>query len=58
VAGRREKAEGEVVSEFEDWEDLRAELHDGDEEALAAERAQTEAWISAYHLAESASDWA
>ena len=40
------------MSEFEDWEDLRAELHDGDDEALAAERARTEAWISAYHLAE------
>jgi hypothetical protein len=25
------------MSEFHDWEDLRAELHDGDEEALAAE---------------------
>ncbi|MET8151054.1 helix-turn-helix domain-containing protein [Actinoplanes sp. NPDC049668] len=41
-----------LVSEFHDWDDLRAELHDGDDEALAAERARTEAWISAYHLAE------
>jgi hypothetical protein len=24
------------VSEFENWEDLRAELHDGDDDALAA----------------------
>jgi hypothetical protein len=43
LAGRREKAEGGLVSEFQDWEDLRAQLHDGDDEALAAERARTEA---------------
>jgi DNA-binding XRE family transcriptional regulator len=40
------------MTEFHDWEDLRAELHDGNDEALAAERARTEAWSSAYHLAE------
>ncbi|MEV7625515.1 helix-turn-helix transcriptional regulator [Actinoplanes sp. NPDC089786] len=40
------------MSEFHDWDDLRAELHDGDDEALAAERARTEAWVSAFHLAE------
>lgn len=38
--------------EFHDWEDARAELDDGDEVALEAERARTEAWVSAYHLAE------
>jgi DNA-binding XRE family transcriptional regulator len=31
---------------------VRAELHDGDEAALAAERARTEAWAHAFHLAE------
>jgi DNA-binding XRE family transcriptional regulator len=31
---------------------VRAELHDGDDEELAAERSRTEAWISAFHLAE------
>jgi DNA-binding XRE family transcriptional regulator len=41
-----------VASEFHDWDDVRAELHDGDEAALVAERARTEAWISAFHLAE------
>jgi DNA-binding XRE family transcriptional regulator len=40
------------MTEFHDWEDIRAELHDGDDNALASERARTEAWISAYHLAE------
>lgn len=40
------------MTEFHDWEDIRAELHDGDDEALATERARTEAWISAFHLAE------
>ncbi|HWB37684.1 MAG TPA: helix-turn-helix transcriptional regulator, partial [Rugosimonospora sp.] len=40
------------MSDFHDWSDVRAELHDGDDAALAAERARTEAWISAYHLAE------
>lgn len=34
------------MTEFHDWEDIRAELDDGDEEALAAERARTEAWVS------------
>jgi DNA-binding XRE family transcriptional regulator len=40
------------MAEFQDWDDLRAELHDGDEEALDAERARTEAWAKAFHLAE------
>jgi len=40
------------MTDFHDWNDIRAELFDGDTEALAAERARTEAWISAYHLAE------
>lgn len=40
------------MTEYFDWEDVRAELHDGDDEALALERARTEAWISAYHRAE------
>ncbi|CUU60008.1 DNA-binding transcriptional regulator, XRE-family HTH domain [Parafrankia irregularis] len=40
------------MTEFHDWDDIRAELHDGDEETLAAERGRTEAWISAFHLAE------
>ena len=40
------------MSEFHDWDDLRAELHDGDDDALAAEHARTEAWVSAFHLAE------
>ncbi|WP_093406612.1 helix-turn-helix domain-containing protein [Micromonospora sediminimaris] len=30
----------------------RAELHDGADDALDVERARTEAWISAFHLAE------
>jgi DNA-binding XRE family transcriptional regulator len=37
---------------FYDWDEVRAELHDGDEVALAAERARTEAWAHAFHLAE------
>ena len=38
--------------EFHNWEDVRADLHDGDDAALTAERSRTEAWISAFHLAE------
>jgi len=41
-----------VSTEFHEWEDIRAELHDGDDAALAAERARTEAWVKAFHLAE------
>ncbi|HEX6499001.1 MAG TPA: helix-turn-helix transcriptional regulator [Micromonosporaceae bacterium] len=41
-----------MTGEFHDWEDVRAELHDGDETALAAERSRTEAWVNAFHLAE------
>jgi len=37
---------------FHDWTDIRAELFDGDAEALTAERARTEAWINAHHLTE------
>jgi DNA-binding XRE family transcriptional regulator len=40
------------MSQFHDWEDVRAELDDGNEAALAEERARTEAWVSAFHLAE------
>ena len=40
------------MTEFPDWEDIRAELDDGDTVALSAERARTEARISAFHLAE------
>ncbi|MET7880829.1 transcriptional regulator [Micromonospora profundi] len=40
------------MSQFHDWDDIRADLHDGDDEALDAERARTEAWINAFHLAE------
>lgn len=40
------------MSDFHDWNDIRAELHDGDDEALDGERARTKAWISAFHLAE------
>ena len=40
------------MTEFFDWDDIRAELDDGDATALAEERTRTEAWISAYHLAE------
>jgi hypothetical protein len=40
------------MTDFHDWDDVRAELHDGDDEALVVERARTEAWVSAFHLAE------
>ncbi|NJP35856.1 helix-turn-helix domain-containing protein [Micromonospora thermarum] len=40
------------MTDFHDWEDVRAEFDDGDEAALGAERARTEAWASAFHLAE------
>lgn len=40
------------MTEFHDWEDIRAELSDGDTDALVAERARTEAWVHAFHLAE------
>lgn len=40
------------MTDFHDWEDVRSELHDGDDAALEAERARTETWISAFHLAE------
>jgi DNA-binding XRE family transcriptional regulator len=40
------------MTEFQDWDDIRAELYDGDDAALAAERGRTEAWMGAFHLAE------
>ncbi|MDG4794737.1 helix-turn-helix transcriptional regulator [Micromonospora sp. WMMD1082] len=40
------------MSDFHDWDDIRAELHDGDDDALDVERARAEAWVSAFHLAE------
>ncbi|MFF5174741.1 hypothetical protein ACFY3U_19185 [Micromonospora sp. NPDC000089] len=43
------------MSDFHDWDDIRSELHDGDDAALDAERARTEAWISAFHPAEAGS---
>ncbi|WP_434742576.1 hypothetical protein [Micromonospora sp. SH-82] len=38
------------MSDFHDWNDIRAELHDGDDDALAEERARTEAWVDASDL--------
>jgi len=40
------------MTDFHDWDDIRAELFDGDGEALEVERARTETWVSAFHLAE------
>ncbi|WP_238547249.1 hypothetical protein [Actinoplanes friuliensis] len=40
------------MTDFHDWDDVRAELHDGDDEALVVEWARTEAWVSGFHLAE------
>lgn len=39
------------MTEFYDWDDVRAELGGGDA-AYEEERARTEAWVSAFHLAE------
>ncbi|MER5457952.1 MULTISPECIES: helix-turn-helix domain-containing protein [unclassified Micromonospora] len=39
------------MTEFHDWDEVRAELG-GDDAAHDEERARTEAWVSAYHLAE------
>ncbi len=39
------------MTEFYDWDEVRAELG-GDESAYVEERAHTEAWVSAFHLAE------
>ncbi|MEV4541413.1 transcriptional regulator [Micromonospora echinaurantiaca] len=39
------------MTEFYDWEDVRDELRD-DATELDKERARTEAWVSAFHLAE------
>jgi hypothetical protein len=40
------------MTEFRDWQDIRAELDDGGTDALTEERACTEAWVHAFHLAE------
>ncbi|WP_089156701.1 transcriptional regulator [Micromonospora sp. NBS 11-29] len=39
------------MTEFYDWDEVRAELG-GDDRAYAQEQARTEAWVSAFHLAE------
>ncbi|ADL44536.1 helix-turn-helix domain-containing protein [Micromonospora aurantiaca] len=39
------------MTEFYHWDEVRAELG-GDDEAYEAERARTDAWVSAFHLAE------
>ncbi|HEU0237954.1 MAG TPA: helix-turn-helix domain-containing protein [Micromonosporaceae bacterium] len=40
------------MTDFHDWDDVRAELHDGNDDELLAERSRTEAWAKAFHLAE------
>jgi hypothetical protein len=35
------------MTDFHDWDDPRADLDDGESDALAAERARTEAWVNA-----------
>ena len=45
------------MTEFHDWDDIRAELDDGDSDARNAERVRTEAWVSAFHLAEERVGW-
>ena len=49
-AGVGAGAECAITAEFHDWEDIRAELDDGDHEAMAAERARTEAWVGSPYL--------
>jgi DNA-binding XRE family transcriptional regulator len=39
------------VTEFHDWDDVREELRD-DKAEYEKERVRTEAWVSAFHLAE------
>ena len=39
------------MTEFHDWDDIRAELDDGDNDAINAEQARTRAWARAFHLA-------
>ncbi|WP_433531576.1 helix-turn-helix domain-containing protein [Micromonospora sp. CA-263727] len=39
------------MTEFHDWDEVREELG-GDEAAYEKERASTEAWVNAFHLAE------
>ena len=40
------------MTEFYDWVEVRAELHDGDEKAVKVERARTAAWVNAFRLVE------
>ncbi|WP_435871549.1 type II toxin-antitoxin system RelE/ParE family toxin [Micromonospora humida] len=47
----RRPSGGGVVTEFHEWEEIRDELG-GDDAAYEIERARTEAWVSAFHLAE------
>jgi hypothetical protein len=51
LAGACAPEEGRVMTGFHDWDDIRAELDDGDKLALARERDRTEEWINAHHLA-------
>ncbi|MGI5180586.1 hypothetical protein ACQEVZ_30160 [Dactylosporangium sp. CA-152071] len=44
-------------AQFHDWDDIRAELDDGDSDALHAERVRTEAWVSDFDLAEERVGW-
>src|SRR4051812_45890140 len=39
------------MTDFHDWEDLRAESHDRGGPAVVAEQARTELWMSASHTA-------
>ncbi|MBM0237732.1 helix-turn-helix transcriptional regulator [Micromonospora sp. ATA32] len=39
------------MTEFHDWDDVREELRD-DKAEYEKERVRTEAWVSAFHLAE------
>jgi hypothetical protein len=45
------------MSEFHDWEDRRAELHDEGDEAIERKRARTEAWVGAFIWPRSESAW-
>ena len=38
--------------EFHDWQDIRAELNDGDTDALVGERERTDAWVRTFRIAE------
>ncbi len=59
---RRQRTRAQLLAsvssdQFHDWDDIRAELDDGDSDALNAERVRTEAWVSAFHLAEEHVEW-